>query len=132
MCNHFTNVAMDQRKGNFSFGPMTKIGLIIAILFVFNILATFLGGLWENKSRRTVLADLFFIEGAVIFGLGALVASGYTILRMETWKSLLARPGGHVEYLIEQRRKQFSFGIMLMIIGAALICLSVVIIFLFL
>lgn len=129
MCNHFTNVGMDQRKWNFSFGLWTKIGLVIVFISVFNILVTFLGGLWENKSRRIVLSDLFIIEGILIFGLGTLVASGISILRMETWRSLTASPGGHVEYLIEQRRKQFSFGIMMMIIGATLICLSVVIIF---
>lgn len=118
---------MNQRKWHFSFGPWTKIGVILIFLSIFNIFITFFGKFWENKSKRVFLSDLFFIEGAVILGVGALVASGATVLKMERWQSLVASPSGHVEYLRQQRRKQFSSGIMLMIIGLVLICLSVVI-----
>lgn len=112
-----------------------KMGIIILFLLLFNVFAVSFGSSFlreklpflANKSEKLILSDLLFIEGAVIFAIGALIASGASVLRIETPSSLYARPSGHVRYLREERKKQFAFGIILIIIGVALMGLSIAI-----
>jgi hypothetical protein len=69
--------------------------------------------------------DLLFIEGIVTFAAGAYVASGVANLRRESWVTLTASPEGHREFLGEQRSKQVSDGIIIMIVGAIIIAISI-------
>lgn len=123
---------MEKMKRFFSSKLKVKIGVVILFLVLFNVFAVSLGVSFlrekfqflRNKSVKIVMSDLFFIEGAVIFAVGALVASG-TSLRVETFSSLYADPNGHVRYLRESRKKQFAFGIILIVVGASLIGLSI-------
>ena len=119
-----------QEGWEFSFGLRTKIAIVILCIFIIDsFVALFASGttFWPSKSKTVTLSNLLFFEGIIIFGLGALVASGSSVQRMESWQSLYASPSGHMEYLIQERRKQFSFGTILMIIGAVLIVFSVVV-----
>lgn len=110
-----------------------KVGVILLFLFLINIFIIKFGFLREKlpfmayKSEKNILSDLFFLEGAFILALGAYVASGISILRMETPSSLYASPNGHSRYVREVRKKQIAFGTILIIIGASLIGLSIVI-----
>jgi hypothetical protein len=101
---------------------VAKIGIVVLFIVIFDI---FIASLHAPFSLT--LSNLFFIEGAIIFGVGAWVASGATVLRMERPSTLYARPEGHTEYLRQHRKKQLSFGIVLIIIGAALMGLSITI-----
>lgn len=110
-----------------------KIVIVIVFLLLFNVFAASFGAsilreklpFLKGKSEKVILSDLLFIEGAVIFAIGALVASGVSVFRIETPSSLYASPGGHARYLRESRKKQFKFGIILIIIGAALMGISI-------
>ena len=120
-------------KRFFASSLKVKIGVAILSLVLFNIFAVSIGVAFfrdkfhflANKSEKVVMSDLLFIEGGVVFAVGALVASGASNLRMETPSSLYADPDGHAKFLRESRRKQFSFGIVLMIVGVCLIGLSI-------
>jgi len=101
-----------------------KIVIVSLCLVTFDVFIAFV--LFPaHKSRSVILSDLLFIEGALMFGAGALVASGASVLKIERWQSLYASPGGHIKYLREQRRKQFLSGMAMLIIGVVLICLSI-------
>jgi hypothetical protein len=76
---------------------------------------------------RIRFEDLMFMEGVLVFAAGAYVASGMANPRRENWKTLTADPEGYKEFLEDQRPKQLSDGIILMIIGATIIVLSLVI-----
>lgn len=110
-----------------------KIGIILLFLLLFNIFIIKFGFIRERlpllayKSEKNILSDLLFLEGAFTLGLGAYVASGISILRMETPSSLYASPNGHSRYVREVRKKQIAFGTILIIIGASLIGLSIII-----
>lgn len=109
-------------------GILAKTILVIVLLIVMNALfLTFFPSLFANKSAKAMLSNLFFIDGAVTVGMGALIASGYTVFRIESWQTLFASPEGHTEFLETERRKQILFGILLMVVGTVLIGLSVVI-----
>ncbi|MBX5328738.1 hypothetical protein HM003_05225 [Candidatus Bathyarchaeota archaeon A05DMB-5] len=111
-----------------NFEPWKKIGIVVPFIFIFDVLIVlFTSGspFWGNKPAKVVFSDLLFFEGIIIFGIGALIASGYSALRIERWQSLYASPGGYTEYLREQRKKQVAFGIVCMLIGALLMLLAV-------
>jgi hypothetical protein len=118
---------------NLNLEPWKKIGIVVLCIFIFDILIVlFTRGnpYWGNKSGKVVFSDLLFFEGIIILGIGALIASGYSALRMERWQSLYASPGGYVEYLREQRKKQVAFGIVCMLIGALLVLLAIAVLYL--
>jgi hypothetical protein len=111
---------MGGRRSVLEFGA--KIGIVVLPIVVVNVVvASLLPPFW------LALSNLLFIEGAIILGVGAWIASGASTLRTEKFSSLYARPEGHAEYLRQSRKKQFSFGIVLIIIGAALMGLSIAI-----
>jgi len=118
---------------NLNLEPWKKIGIVVLCIFIFDILIVlFTSGnpYCGNKSGKVVFSDLLFFEGIIILGIGALIASGYSALRMERWQSLYASPGGYVEYLREQRKKQVAFGIVCMLIGALLVLLAIAVLYL--
>lgn len=119
---------MNEENHKIRFGLWAKIAIAILAVCIFNVvLVSFTIGdlFWAKKSGTIIFSDLLFFEGIAFFGLGALIASGYTAQRIDRWQSLYASPDGHREYLEEQRPKQFSFGIIMMIVGAILIGLSI-------
>ena len=71
------------------------------------------------------LCNLLFVEGGLIFAVGGFIASGIPSMLIERSSSLFASPGGHVDYLRQRRRKQFSFGLILMLIGGSLLTSSI-------
>ena len=95
--------------------------LVLAIFFINTVIS-----LWLFPSLLT-LCNLLFIEGGLIFAVGAFIALGVPSRSIERPSSLFASPGGHVDYLRQRRRKQFSFGLILMLIGASLLASSIVI-----
>jgi len=116
-----------------SFGLWTKIGIIILSLIIANIIVTLFVGenlFWIKSSKKVSLTNLLFIEGAFIFGMGALITSGYTAARIDRWETMYGSPEGHADYIRQQRRKQINFGIVLMIIGALLVILSLAVYYL--
>ena len=106
-----------------------KIVLAVLLTLFFDALVAVFGfsflhenlSFFADKSEACILSDLLFLEGAIVFTVGAFVASGASIFRIESKSSLYASPEGHVKYLRESRKKQFNFGIVLMVIGAILI-----------
>jgi hypothetical protein len=101
------------------FGFWRKIAVCILLLCIFDsFVALFL---------RIRLTDLLFVEGMLVFAAGAFVAAGMANPRRETWITLTADPEGYRKFLEEQRSKQVSDGIVLMIIGVVIIGLSLVI-----
>ena len=108
-------------------GILAKTVLVTVLLIILNALfLTVVPSFFANKSAKAMLSDIFFIDGAVTMGMGALIASGYTVFRIESWQTLYASPEGHTEYLETERRKQVLFGILLMVVGAVLIGLLVI------
>jgi len=98
-----------KKKNSFKFPRVTKkIVLVVLLLLFFNALIAVFGfsflheNFWffADKSATCILSDLLFLEGAIVFTVGAFVASGASI---------------------------FRFGIVVMIIGAILISSSIVI-----
>jgi len=79
----------------------------------------------HGSPKKIVLSDLFFLEGALFFGIGWVIAAGLTIFRMERWQTLYASPDGHAEYLRSERGKQVLFGLAFIVLGTILIGLSV-------
>jgi hypothetical protein len=61
---------------------------------------------FSDKSAAWVLSDLLFLEGAVVFTIGAFIAGGVPVARL---------------------RSRVRFGATVMIIGGAMICSSIVI-----
>jgi len=93
-----------------------KITLLILVLSLLGfVLAVFL---------NARLTDVLFMEGALIFAFGGYVAAGPRTVDNRT---TIAYPAVSREYLEEQRPKQLSKGVVLMIIGAVLIFLSVIV-----
>ena len=127
---------MAKKKTGFKLPRVSK-KIVLAVLFLlfFNaLIAVFVFSfLHENfwffadKSAARILSDLLFLEGAMVFAVGAFVASGLSIFRIESKSSLYTSPEGHVKYLRESRKKQFNFGVVLVVIGAILIGSSIVI-----
>lgn len=76
---------------------------------------------------HVLFVDVLFLEGLLIFVFGAYVAAGMGNPRTVNIKTTTADPEFYREYLEDQRPKQISEGIILMIIGAILMILSVVI-----
>jgi len=102
--------------------------LIIDVLAV-GLLTTFLHGWFFGSSGTTILCNLLFLEGAIIFAIGAFLASGITWLL-----GVFRYPQGR--YYVEEkmgndirhsRKKQLSTGILIMVVGAMLMGSSVAI-----
>jgi hypothetical protein len=93
-----------------------KIAVLILVLYVLGfVLAVFF---------HVRVTDVVFMEGAFIFGFGAYVAAGPKTVDVRT---TIEYPGRAIEYLEEQRPKQLSKGLILMIIGAVLMVLGAVV-----
>jgi uncharacterized membrane protein len=93
-----------------------KIALLAVVLYVLGFV---LAAVFHAR-----VTDVVFMEGAFIFGFGAYVAAGPKTYDKRT---TIAYPEVSREYLGEQRPKQLSKGLILMVIGAALMVLGIVV-----
>jgi hypothetical protein len=94
-----------------------KVALAVLIFCVSNALLA-----WFLRMRY---ADLLFMEGMLVFAVGAGIASGIANLRRETYGTMIGDPEGHKEFLEEERSKQVADGIVLMAVGTIIIFLSI-------
>jgi hypothetical protein len=93
-----------------------KIAVLTLVLYILGfVLAVFF---------HVRVTDVVFMEGALIFGFGAYVAAGPKAYDRRT---TIVYPTVSREYLEEQRPKQLSKGLILMIIGAVLMVLGIVV-----
>jgi len=106
--------------------------LIVSSLLIFDVLVAVLGapylseniGAFFGKSRTVILSDLLFLEGAVIFATGTLIAAA----RARHEKKLSSKPTTEITDNAEPTRdKRIRPDILTMIIGAILMGLSMII-----
>jgi hypothetical protein len=111
-------IVMDAENSSLNLELWKKIGLLMLILCIVDVFLA--------MYSRMRYGDLLFVEGIVVFAAGAYTASGAANLRRESYATLAGSPTGHKEYLEEQRSRQVSDGILIMIIGAIIIAISVI------
>ncbi len=108
--------------------------LVVLLLLIIDVLAAgllkiFLQGWFFGSSRITILCNILFFEGAVIFAIGAFLASGMTwflgVLRYPRGRYYVEEKMGNE--IRQSRKKQLNTGIFMMIVGAVLIGSSVAI-----
>ena len=99
-----------------SLGFWQKIALLTVVLY---ILGFVLAAVFHVR-----VTDVVFMEGAFIVGFGAYVAAGPKTFDKRT---TIVYPEASLEYLEEQRPKQLSKGLILMVIGAVLMVLGIVV-----
>jgi hypothetical protein len=110
---------MEKENVGLTFGSWKKIAVSLLALCILDfLLAIYL---------HVLFVDILFVEGVLIFAFGAYVAAGMGNPRTVDMKNTIADPEFYKEYLEDQRPKQVSEGVILMIIGAVLAILSVVI-----
>jgi hypothetical protein len=113
--------SMEGEDENFSFGFWKKIVLLFLVLLPLDAFFA-----WRLQIRY---GDLLFAEGLVVFGAGALAASGVADLRTVGARAYVGTMTGHpVEQkeLVEERKKRVSSGIKFMIVGAIIIAVSII------
>lgn len=102
----------------------------VAAFFYGAHLRTYAEWLFGSNDTET-FGSLLFIEGALIVGLGALIAAGYSE-NMEASARGSPRTPYVVEKLSEQRadlrQKQISTGFLLMLVGAPLLIIPILLI----
>jgi len=108
-----------------------NILLIISLILIFDAVVAFLGasylssriGAFWGKSGIVVLSDLLFLEGSMIFALGTFVAVVKALQK--------TKPPEHLAeqnlYSEKTQRKRLPPGITMILIGTALIGLSIVV-----
>ena len=106
----------------------------VAVLILANLVLAFLFGSQIRSSSPfafgrndgDTIMSLIFLEGGVIFGLGAFLASGIADTRATVQTN--ARDAHEIERSVsrvaEQRKKLMSAGIFLMLIGGLLLAIS--------
>ena len=92
---------------------------ITVLILVLSILGFVLAVFFHMR-----FTDVLFMEGALIFALGGYVAAGPKPVDNRT---TIACPTVSRDYLLEQRPKRVSRGVVLMIVGAVLMVLGVVV-----
>jgi hypothetical protein len=94
---------------------------IVIIIFTASILKSD-----PEYSRMRIFVDSLFIFGALIAGIGGFIAAGFSKPTFREWYGHSTRdPDRQVEIFLEYRRAQWRQGVLILIFGVALICLSV-------
>lgn len=94
---------------------------IVIIIFTASILKS---GSEYGKTRLFV--DSLFIFGALIAGIGGFIAAGFSKPTFREWYGHSTRdPDKKVEIFLQYRRAQWKQGLLILIFGVTLICLSV-------
>ena len=106
----------------------------ILIIFVDSVIAFFYGvalrtsaGMLFGGNDIETFGSLLFIEGAVLVGIGAILAAGYSenLIVQHRGPSTAYQTEKISKDCAEIREKQISTGILLMLIGAPLIVLTI-------
>jgi hypothetical protein len=109
-------------------------------LLIFDVLLIKLGAsylqqnfeIFSNKSETTLVSDLLFGEGAIILGVGALLAAGTSIISMgKQYPGQYYKEKEMTTDYVKSRPSQMRIGVLLMIIGAFLVGLSILVTVLF-
>jgi hypothetical protein len=96
---------------------------IVVLLFAASILRA-----GSEYSKTRMFVDSLFVFGALIAGIGGLTAAGLSKPKFREWYGHTTRdPDKQVEIFLKYRRAQWKQGVVILIFGIALICLSVVI-----
>lgn len=102
----------------------TKLFKIILSILIFNVLVAIFGPylsadvpFFSGKSAVLIISDLLFLEGAVIFAIGAFLEIGTAYFPEK--KTRDSGEGSH--------ENRITLGVLFMIVGAGLIGLSIII-----
>ena len=75
-----------------------------------------------------VFVDLLFIVGAIIAGIGGFIAAGFSKPAFKEWYGHSTKDSDRqVEIFLEHRRAQWRQGLIIIVFGLALVCLSIAI-----
>jgi hypothetical protein len=70
--------------------------------------------------------NLLFIVGAIIAGIGGFIAAGFSKPALREWYGHSTKdPDRQAEIFLKHRRAQWRQGLLIIVFGLALICLSV-------
>jgi len=106
---------------------MRMFGYIIAFIAVVASILT-VSFLKAGVGYGRTFVDLLFIVGAIIMGIGGVICAGFSKPGFAEWYGHSTRaPDRQVEIFLEYRKKQWKHGVLIIIFGLALICLSVAI-----
>ncbi len=108
-----------------------NILLIISLILLFDAVVAFLGasylgssiGAFLGKSGIIILSDLLFFEGSIIFALGTFVLVAKALQKKKPPEPLAEQE----LYSEKTRRKRLHPGTIMILIGAALLGLSIVV-----
>ena len=110
---------MEKENLGSTFGFWKRISVLLLALCILGfVLAVYL---------HLSFVDVLFLEGLLIFVFGAYIAAGMGNPKTVDIRTTAADPEIFREYLEDQRPKQVSEGVILMIIGVVLMILSAVI-----
>jgi hypothetical protein len=102
--------------------------IIAFVAIVVSIFAASILRAGPGYSRTRVFVDSLFVFGALIVGIGGLIASGISKPTFREWYGHSTRNlDKQVEIFLEYRRAQWRQGILILVFGIALICLSLAI-----
>jgi hypothetical protein len=94
---------------------------IVVLIFTASILRA-----GPEYSKMRIFVDSLFIFGALIAGIGGFIAAGFSKPTFREWYGHSTRePDKQVEIFLKYRRAQWKQGVLILIFGIALICLSV-------
>jgi len=75
-----------------------------------------------------LFVNLLFIVGAIITGIGAFTAAGFSKPSFREWYGHSTKdPDRQAEIFLEYRKKQWQQGLLILIFGLIFICLSIAI-----
>jgi hypothetical protein len=96
----------------------------IIIAFIAVVASTLAVSLRYGEMRDFV--NLLFIVGAIIAGIGGFIAAGFSKPAFREWYGHSTKdPDRQAEIFLEHRRAQWRQGLLILIFGLALICLSI-------
>jgi len=99
---------------------------LIIIAFIAVVASILIVSLKYGGMRNCV--DLLFIVGAIIMGIGGFIAAGFSKPAFREWYGHSTKdPDRQAEIFLEQRRAQWRQGLIIIVFGLALVCLSIAI-----
>lgn len=105
-------------------GIAVRLVLVAVLIIVLSIIIPLVFPYsFNNKPLNVYMSNLLFLDGAIVMGVGALIAGGSAVY--SGWAMIYADPEAYENYVRTQRKKQMLFGLMMIIIGAILVGLAV-------
>jgi len=106
---------------------MRMFGYIIVFIAVVASILT-VSFLKAGVGYGRTFVDLLFIVGAIIMCIGGFICAGFSKPGFEEWYGHSTRdPDRQVEIFLEYRKAQWRHGLLIVIFGLVLICLSIAI-----